>query len=141
MKYEIADVCRRMLDNADLSIDLSGYPAVSLKFVVQGYVDGKFWTVRFECNHTISLKIENDSDVGRDDIHLVLGVSVNCKEKRDCDSSLHGYLNGLPSDSPVWLIRIDGHLILNIVCCEFVWSLDELSVVQCWTLAQATSST
>ena len=130
MEYQIEDVCRRMLDNANLSVDLSRYPRVTLKFIVQGSVDGKFWEVRFNCDHVVDLYIRNDDNIGKNDLHLVLETSVVCKQKRETDIALQERLFGKPLDMTIWLIHIYGHMALDLVCSEFSWSTTELSVAE-----------
>ena len=126
MQYELEYVCRHMLDNADMQLDLSAYPDVVLEFVVFGSVDGKFWGVKFECIGSLNFAIQNESDISKNDLHLVLGASVKSIDLNDCKRN-HG-LN-LPAgfeEDRIWSISIEGHAAIQLLCLEFNWTLQEL---------------
>lgn len=130
MKYDIADVCKRMLDNANLSIDLSRYPHVVLKFIVQGSVDGKFWEVRFNCGQVVDLNIKNDNEIGENDLHLVLETSVACKQRQETDAAHQERLFYQPLNMTIWTVHVHGDMAVDLTCTEFAWSMTELSAAE-----------
>jgi hypothetical protein len=129
MEYGLTDVCKKMLDNADMILNLSSYPAIELKFIVHGSVDEKFWEVRFLCGGTIDLKIENESDVTSNDIHLVLEVNVTGKPTEEISENLKFRINE-PVTQKVWFIDVHGHMSIELMCSKFQWSLNELTKQQ-----------
>ena len=126
MQYGLVDVCKTMLDNADMSLDLSGYPSIIFNFVVYGSVDDKFWEVIFQCDEVISLKIENDNDLLRSDSHLVLDVNVIGKLIENISKDLLEKISE-PLPAEVWLINICGDIQIELNCCKFNWKLNELT--------------
>ena len=74
----LEEVCSKLLDNADLVLDLSGYPKITLTFAVIGDVDSKFWEVIFELSSTFDLSIiqESDIDCSSNDSYAVFEASV-----------------------------------------------------------------
>ena len=126
MKYSITEICNTMLDNADMELDLSSYPTICLKFVVYGSVDDKFWEVIFECRETISLEIENDSDVTSDEWHTVLETDVVVKGLSSVPVSTASRVEGKDVDT-VWSISVFGGLPISIICVKFDWKLIELT--------------
>lgn len=115
-----------MLDNADMEVDLSSYPTIFLKFVVYGSVHEKFWKVIFECRETISLEIENESDVTSSEWHTVLEVDVIGKGLSSVPVSVASRVEGVDVDT-VWYISVFGGLPVSIICVKFDWKLIELT--------------
>ena len=126
MNYGITDICKNMLDNADMEVDFSSYPTIRLKFVVYGSVDDKFWEIVFECEETIGLEIENDSDVTFNEWHTVLEANVTGKKLSNVPESVASRVEARDADT-VWYISIFGGLPINIICVKFNWKLIELS--------------
>ena len=113
-----------MLDNSNMTIDLSGYPDIRLSFVVFGSVDNKFWEVVFTINQTLNLKMEADDDARNNDLFFVVEVSVNSKKISETEGL---DIRNLKPDDNVWFIYIYGDVITEIACCDFKWILNELS--------------
>jgi hypothetical protein len=103
MEYGLIDICNKMLDNADMKLDLSCYPSVSLNFIIYGSVDEKFWEVQFQCKETIELKLENENDVSPNDFYLVLNVNVVSKSLNDIPKNIKLNINN-PKLQEVWLL-------------------------------------
>lgn len=129
MTYGLIDVCNKMLDNADMVLDLSSYPSISMSFIVHGSVDDSFWEVFFQCDETISLNIENDNDLITNDLHMVLEVNVLAKPLERLNEKISVYLNE-PKPELIWFINIYGDASLNLICGKFNWELKELSELQ-----------
>ncbi len=129
MEYGLIDICNKMLDNADMKLDLSCYPSVSLNFIIYGSVDEKFWEVQFQCKETIQLKLENENDVSPNDFYLVLDVNVVRKSLNDIPKNIKLNINN-PKLQEVWFINISGDLPIELTCCNFSWRLNELTPQQ-----------
>ena len=127
MTDQLDDVCRKMLDNADLFLDLSAYPNINMRFVVFGMVRNKFWEVRFECARAIYLDIANDGDVDPNEQHMVLDVSVESMPVKNCNPQFLWRFSAPSPDTPVWTIKVYGDVVINLVCCDFKWSLIEMT--------------
>jgi hypothetical protein len=79
MEMNIDQICRNLLDNSDVVIDLSDFPKVTLTFAVIGTVDSKFWEVVFVLNSVFALNInrEHYERAGPNDSYMVLEAAVN----------------------------------------------------------------
>lgn len=73
----LQEVCERLLDNADMRIDLRAFPKVTLDILVQGTVNGKFWKVVFDCGQVIHMDAELDDDSSSGERYMILEASVN----------------------------------------------------------------
>ena len=76
---EVEQVCRRLLDNSNLEIDLSEFPKITLTFAVIGAVDSKYWEVIFVLDCVFDLQIEREYDgiSSPNEAYMVLEASVN----------------------------------------------------------------
>jgi hypothetical protein len=74
----IEEVCEKLLDNADLQVNLSSFPDVLLNFVVIGKVNSYYWEVVFELISVTQLSIskEHEEEYTSFDEYLVLLASV-----------------------------------------------------------------
>lgn len=74
----IEEVCEKLLDNANLQVDLSSFPDVTLNFVVAGEVNSYYWEVVFELLSVTQLSIskEREEEYSASDEYLVLSASV-----------------------------------------------------------------
>ncbi|MES2826053.1 MAG: hypothetical protein V4732_20805 [Pseudomonadota bacterium] len=74
----IDEVCKTLLDNANVRVDLSKYPNVVLTFIVAGLVKASCWEVIFQLNSVTNLSVlrEHEEDYSPLDEYLVLAVSV-----------------------------------------------------------------
>ena len=120
-------VCKSMLDNADMRINLSQFPKVTLDVVVQGTVDDKFWKVIFECRQVVQMNLEADDDIVSDELFMVLETNVNQYLKKDAEPAIRDRLDSLSMNDSFWTIEIFGHLSLKLVTTKFDWSLVELT--------------
>ncbi len=74
----IVEICNDLLDNADVTLDLSNYPKVVLNFIVAGIVDSKYWEVQFNLDSVFELSIttEHDEEATANDCYVVLKTVV-----------------------------------------------------------------
>ena len=74
----IEEVCEKLLDNANLKVNLSSFPDILLNFVVVGKVNSYFWEVVFELLSVTRLSIskEHEEEYTSSDEYLVLSASV-----------------------------------------------------------------
>ena len=129
MAYDIVDVCKRMLDNADLTTyDLSGYPAIRLHFIVAGSVDEKFWEVDFACDRTISLNFHSYHDLESYSTSIVLDTSVVETTMEELRPEVAERIDGAAVYEKIWVVKVwGGDVDIQIVCLDFTWNLKELS--------------
>jgi len=75
----IEEVCEKLLDNANLQVNLSSFPDILLNFVVAGKVNSFYWEVVFELLSVTQLSIskEHEEEYTSSDEYLVLLASVN----------------------------------------------------------------
>lgn len=74
----IEEVCEKLLDNANLQVNLSSFPDILLNFVVAGKVNSFYWEVVFELLSVTQLSIskEHEEEYTSSDKYLVLFASV-----------------------------------------------------------------
>lgn len=125
LEYDLEYICNKMLDNADMTIDLSTYPDIRLSFLVFGSVDNKFWEIHFTIKKSLNLKIESDDDAEHNDLFVALEVKVDSKKKSETDIGMQARKLD-PSDT-LYFISVYGDLPIEIVCCDFKWKLNELT--------------
>ena len=126
--FSLLEVCKQLLDDANLNLNFSLYPDVELKFTVQGKVLGKFWEVVFKSNETIRLVIQNDNTCHHiNNFHLVLETNVVKKEKKDVELSIQNNVETLEMTDSIYFISIYGDVPIELVCCDFNWELNEIS--------------
>lgn len=124
----LQDVCKNMLDNADMLMDLKHYPDITLHFSVFGAVKGKFWEVIFQCPNTIEYHAEIDDEMTEDDCYMVLEANVTQRRKGSFPQSIKDKLHNLDENSWVWDIHIESDdIILDLVTTEFSWQLHEIA--------------
>jgi len=123
----LEEVCESLLDNADMSIDLSAYPKVTLDILVQGSVNDKFWKVVFECGQVVYIDAEIDDDSSSNDLFMVLEASVNETTKKKVMPAVQHRMDGLNDEDPVWKVHLYGGMSLTMVTTKFNWQLIELS--------------
>lgn len=123
----VQEVCESLLDNADMSIDLSAFPKVTLDILIQGTVNDKFWKVVFECEQVVHMDAECDDYLSSNDLFLVLEATVNETKKMDVTPSLQDRMDGLKENDSVWKIHLYGDISLTMVTTKFNWHLIELS--------------
>ncbi|KZN67764.1 hypothetical protein N473_26805 [Pseudoalteromonas luteoviolacea CPMOR-1] len=124
---ELQEVCESLLDNADMSIDLSAYPKVTLNILVQGTVNDKFWKVVFECGQVVHMDAEFDDDSLNNDLFMVLEASVKETIKSKVTPAVQHRMDGLNDKDPVWKVHLYGSMSLTMVTTRFNWQLIELS--------------
>ena len=78
----IEEVCEKLLDNANLQVNLSSFPDILLSFVVSGKVNSYYWEVVFELLSVTKLSIykEHEEEYTASDEYLVLSASVKEQE-------------------------------------------------------------
>lgn len=123
----LQEVCETLLDNADLSIDFSAFPKVTLDILVQGTVNGKFWKVIFECGQTVHIDAEFDDDSSCNDLFMVLEASVKETVKKKVIPAVQHRMDSLQDDEPVWKVHLYGDISLTLITTKFNWQLIELS--------------
>lgn len=128
MTYNFEYICNKMLDNADMTINLLNYPNIRLSFIVFGSVDNKYWEIIFTINKALNLKIESDDDAEHNDLFLALEVKVESKKKSETDIGMQA--RKLGPDDTLCFISVYGDLPIEIVCCDFKWELNELTAKQ-----------
>ena len=124
---ELSEVCGSLLDNADMSINLSAFPKVSINILVQGTVNNKFWKVIFECGQVVHMDAEFDDDSSINDLFMVLEASVTETIKMKVTPPVQHRMDGLSDESPVWKVHLYGDMSLTMVTTKFNWQLIELS--------------
>ena len=74
----IEEVCEKLLDNANLKVNLSSFPDILLNFAVVGKVNSYYWEVAFELLSVTRLSIskEHEEEYTSSDEYLVLSASV-----------------------------------------------------------------
>ena len=120
-------VCEALLDNADMSIDLSAYPKITLDILVQGTVNDKFWKVVFECGQVVHMDAEFDDDSSNNDLFVILEASVRQTVKKKVMPAIQHRMDSLKDDDPVWKVHLYGSMSLTMVTTKFNWQLIELS--------------
>jgi len=82
MKNNIDQVCKELLDNADVVMDLSSFPKIVLTFAVIGNIDSKFWEVIFVLDSVFELHIDREYDTisSPNEAYMVLEASVKKME-------------------------------------------------------------
>ncbi len=124
---ELQEVCESLLDKADMSVDLSTYPKVTLDILVQGTVNDKFWKVVFECGQVIHMDAEFDDDSSHNDLFMVLEASVNETIKKKVAPTVQHRMDQLSDEDPVWKVHLYGSMSLTMVTTKFNWQLIEVS--------------
>ncbi len=124
---ELQEVCESLLDNADMGIDFSAYPKVTLDMLIQGKVNDKLWKVFFECDQVVHMDAEFDDDSSKKDLFMILEASVNEIMKKELDSLMQDRMDGLSDDDPVWKVHLYGSMSLTMVTTKFNWQLIELT--------------
>lgn len=109
------EICKSLLDNADMKMNFDAFPKVKLDIYIQGTLEEKFWKVVFECNQVTSINIELlDDDITAADLVMVL------------DTNIKEFLN--KNKEKIWRIDIgSGEISLLIETKKFNWQLVELS--------------
>jgi hypothetical protein len=123
----LQEVCESLLDNADMSIDLTGFPKVTLDILVQGTVNDKFWKVVFECGQVVHMDAEFDDDSTSNDLFMVLEARVNETIKKNVTPAVQHRMDNLQDNDLAWKIHLYGDMSLTLVTTEFSWQLIELS--------------
>lgn len=124
---ELNEVCKTLLDNADMSIDFSAFPKVKLEIYVQGTVKDKHWEVVFDCAQVVHMDAEFDDDSSINDLFVVLGTTVLQTVKKKVTSSIQHRMDSLGDEDPIWQVHLYGDMSLTLVTTEFNWQLIELS--------------
>ena len=124
---ELQEVCESLLDNAEMRINLSAYPKVTMDLLSQGKVNDKFWKVVFECDQVVCLDLQCDDDSSTNDLFVVLEASVKKRVKMKVAASVQDRLVGLNNEDPVWEIYLYGSVLLTMFTTKFKWQLIELS--------------
>ena len=106
----IEEVCEKLLDNANLQVNLSNFPDILLNFIVAGKVNSFYWEVVFELFSVTQLSIskEHEEYTSSDD-YLVLLASVKELEFENVSS----YIVNIGHNS-------DFNFSAN--CAKFKWS-------------------
>ena len=123
----IQEICRSMLDNADLSIDLSAFPMVTLDMIVHGSVNDKFWKVLFVCGQVVHIDAQFDSDSENNERFLLLEARVNETIKKSMPKLIQERMDDFGGEDPIWDLYLYGSVSLKIVTTKFAWELLELS--------------
>ena len=107
----IEEVCEKLLDNANLKVNLSNFPDILLNFVVIGEVNFHYWEVAFELISVTKLSIskEHEEKYTPFDEYLVLSASVKELEAE----GVRSFAVNIGHDS-------DFNFSAN--CAEFKWS-------------------
>lgn len=74
----IEEICNRLLDNADVTVDFSCFPKVTLTFAVIGTVDSSYWEVVFVLDSVFELHVDMEAyeEATPHDSHMVLEAMV-----------------------------------------------------------------
>lgn len=124
---ELKDVCKSLLDNADMQIDFSAYPKARLEIYVQGTVNGKHWKVEFECGQIVYMEAEFDDDSSSEDMFVVLDANVTELTKKKVAPAIQHRIEALDDDDVVWKVDLYGDMSLSLVTTKFNWCLIELT--------------
>jgi len=125
MKLE--EVCESLLDNADLRVDFSAFPAVTLEMYIQGTVNDKFWKVIFECSQVVHMETELDDDSSSNDFFVILQASVIETTKKELAPAIQCRMERLQVDDPAWKLQLYGCISLSLITTNFTWKVVELS--------------
>ncbi|WP_431689043.1 hypothetical protein [Hahella sp. NBU794] len=123
----LKQVCETLLDNADMRIDLSAFPKVTLDILVYGTMEDKYWKAVFECGQVVYMDAELDDDSSSNDLFVVLETRVKETTKSKVTPSVQHRMNDLQDDDPVWEVHLYGGMSLTLITTKFDWKLVELA--------------
>jgi len=124
---ELNEICKSMLDNADMSMDLRNFPEVKLSITVQGKVNDKFWQVLLTCGQVVYIDIEADDDTSPNELIMVLETEIIETTKEKVTPAVQHRMDQITDTDKAWLIKIYGGISLSLVTTQFDWQLLEIS--------------
>ena len=123
----LQEVCKSLLENADMSIDFSEFPKVNFDILVHGTVNNKYWKVIFECGQVVHMDTEFDDEASYEDLFLILETKVEETTKTKVTPAVQHRMDSLKDHDPVWEIYLYGDISVTLITTKFNWKLTELS--------------
>ncbi|WP_026179695.1 hypothetical protein [Hahella ganghwensis] len=68
---QLRDICRSLLDNADLLLQLDRFPEVLMTFFVYGTVEGEYRKVIIRCRQVVSFNLDCEGCIQSNDLHSI----------------------------------------------------------------------
>jgi len=127
MDFTLEYVCSKMLDNADMRLQMAQFPTVFLEMVVFGNVEGRYWKVLFTFESIAYFRAECEADARASDWFTVLETHVEEVGKNQLTAEEAKCVPSTDEGGPYWRLDLYGDMPLNLLARYFRWEMVELS--------------